>query len=119
VPTSSARQTPETTGDGFDEDGFTVDGSRPRRTFVVLNDAPVGDGRDEDLLGAATTGGRLARLVLDSRDAAPFTLAIDAAWGTGKSTLLGAVDRALAGTPGVRTVWFNAWTAERSARWRA
>ncbi|MEV6644147.1 P-loop NTPase fold protein [Amycolatopsis sp. NPDC051371] len=113
IPSDGQQTAAEGADGGFDEDGFTVHGSPPRRTFTVLNDAPVGVSDDDDLLGAVRTGRRLAQLLVDSRDAAPFTLAIDAAWGTGKSSLLHAVDRALSDTPGVRTVWFNAWTAER------
>jgi CheY-like chemotaxis protein len=101
-------------GDGFDEDGFTVNGSQARRKFLVLNDAPVGVERDDDLLGTGATARRLADLLLDSREAAPFTLAIDAAWGSGKSSLLHAIDHHLQDTADVRTVWFNAWTAERA-----
>lgn len=97
---------------GFDEDGFTAD-TGVRRKFRVLNDAPVGEGGNEDLLETTATARRLADLLLDSRSAAPFTLAIDAAWGSGKSSLLRAIDTALRDAPEVSTVWFNAWTAER------
>jgi CheY-like chemotaxis protein len=99
-------------GDGFDEEGFTVVAGT-RRKFLVLNDAPIGEAGNEDLLGTEATARRLADLLLDSRAAAPFTLAVDAAWGAGKSSLLLAIDTVLRDTPEVRTVWFNAWTAER------
>jgi CheY-like chemotaxis protein len=100
-------------GDRFDEDGFTVDERAARRKFQVLNDAPVDVTGDDDLLGTGATARRIADLLLDSRTSAPFTLAVDAAWGTGKSSLLRAIDHHLGDAADVRTVWFNAWTAER------
>jgi hypothetical protein len=92
------------TGGPPDDDGHTIDEAQTADRFTVLNDAPIDVAGDTDLLDAAETGRQLAGLVLDSRQAAPFTLAIGAAWGTGQSTLLHAVDTELAEQPGVRTV---------------
>ncbi|MFJ1762096.1 P-loop NTPase fold protein [Amycolatopsis sp. NPDC088138] len=88
--------------------------SRARR-FVVLNDAPLGDGADEDLLKITQVAQGLADLVVDSRDAAPFTLSVDAAWGMGKSSLLHRLETTLAAEPAVSTVWFNAWTSGKAS----
>jgi CheY-like chemotaxis protein len=92
----------------FDDDGFT---SMPSDRFLVLNDAPLGDDDAEDLLEYTRTARGVADLVVASRGGAPFTLAVDAAWGMGKSSLLHRLERTLTGEPGVSVVWFNAWTA--------
>lgn len=97
----------------FDDDGYTVaESARP--AFAVLNDSPVGEGGNEDLLESTVTAGNLAELILASRAAAPFTVAIDAGWGMGKSSLLRRLDAELGKDPAVSTVWFNAWTSERA-----
>jgi hypothetical protein len=81
--------------------------------FVLLNDQPVSrlDGAD-DVLGMAEEVSGLASLIMGSRKSAPFTLAIDASWGMGKSSLMLQLKAALDLQPGVATSWFNAWTAE-------
>jgi CheY-like chemotaxis protein len=81
----------------------------------VLNDAPLGDGADEDLLKITQVARSLADLIVASRNTAPFTLAIDAAWGMGKSSLLHRLDVTLAAEAGISTVWFNAWTSGRAS----
>ncbi|WP_431925416.1 P-loop NTPase fold protein [Amycolatopsis tucumanensis] len=96
----------------FDDDGFTV--TEPPGGYSVLNDSPVGEGGNTDLLESTVIAGNLAELILASRDAAPFTVAVDAGWGMGKSSLLRGLDTALSADPAVSTVWFNAWTAERA-----
>ncbi|MFJ4844224.1 MULTISPECIES: P-loop NTPase fold protein [unclassified Streptomyces] len=78
--------------------------------FSLLNDEPV-TSADDDLLGAGRPARQLARLLLDSRGSTPFTLAVDAGWGTGKSSLMRLVDAELRGTADVHTVWYNAWTS--------
>ncbi len=87
----------------------------PARLFVVLNDAPVGDGAGEDLLEVTSVARGLADLIVASRETAPFTLAVDAAWGMGKSSLLHRLESALAAEAGVSAVWFNAWTSGRAS----
>jgi CheY-like chemotaxis protein len=54
----------------------------------------------------------LDELIVRSRAATPFTLGIEGTWGTGKSTLMGALRERLKEHSGVTTVQFNAWTAE-------
>src|SRR6185436_20104218 len=88
--------------------------------FVVLSDSPALKGTDA--LGFEEMAGRLERIIVASREAAPFTASIEAGWGAGKSTLMRRVQRRLEGkAPGqtgaltdARTVWFNAWTAPES-----
>ena len=87
----------------------------PARQFVVLNDAPLGDGADEDLLEVTSVARALTDLIVASRDTAPFTLAVDAAWGMGKSSLLYRLQATLSAEPAVSTVWFNAWTSGRAS----
>lgn len=98
----------------FDDDGFSVPDPPAGTEYAVLNDSPVGEGGNEDLLDSWATAGHLADLIFASRTAAPFTLAVDAGWGMGKSSLLRSLDRRLRADPAVRTVWFNAWTSEHA-----
>ena len=81
--------------------------------FVVLNDEPVDDD-DGDLLGLAETARSLTDLITTSRVSTPFTVAIDAGWGTGKSSLMRLMRSQLEGD-GVPTAWFNAWTSGSDA----
>ncbi|MET7739816.1 P-loop NTPase fold protein [Streptomyces sp. NPDC005385] len=78
--------------------------------FSLLNDEPV-TGPGDDLLGAGRAARELARLLHGSRAATPFTLAVDAGWGMGKSSLMRLVDAELRARQGVHTVWYNAWTS--------
>ncbi|MET7475146.1 P-loop NTPase fold protein [Streptomyces sp. NPDC005648] len=79
--------------------------------FSLLNDEPV-TGPDADLLGTGRAARELAKLVHDSRTATPFTLAVDAGWGMGKSSLMRLVEAELNGRyDEVETVWYNAWTS--------
>ncbi|WP_328731581.1 P-loop NTPase fold protein [Streptomyces caniferus] len=79
--------------------------------FALLNDEPVA-GPGEDLLGAGRAARQLAGLLVASRASTPFTLAVDAGWGMGKSSLMRLVDAELAHAPEVHTVWYNAWTSQ-------
>jgi hypothetical protein len=86
---------------------------RPIRAFTLLDDQPyTGDG---DPLGFEGIAKSLAGLVVASRRATPFTLGIEAGWGTGKSTLMQRVKRVLDLDPQVSTVWFNAWTSNEGS----
>ncbi|MFD9207828.1 P-loop NTPase fold protein [Streptomyces sioyaensis] len=85
-------------------------GSPAPTRFALLNDEPVTDSA-ADLLGTGRAARQLAGLLVASRDSTPFTLAVDAGWGMGKSTLMRLVDAELAQAPEVHTVWFNAWTS--------
>ncbi|MEU8914750.1 P-loop NTPase fold protein [Streptomyces nigrescens] len=78
--------------------------------FALLNDEPVVES-GADLLGAGRAARSLAGLLVGSRDSTPFTLAVDAGWGMGKSSLMRLVDAELARAPEVHTVWYNAWTS--------
>ena len=90
-------------------------GGEPKSSaFVLLNDLPVSDPRG-DLLGMKGTAEGIAEMLMSSRAASPFVVAVDAGWGMGKSTLLRQVQTSLEAQDGdarVTTVWFNAWTAE-------
>ncbi|WP_165968447.1 P-loop NTPase fold protein [Saccharopolyspora elongata] len=81
--------------------------------FVVLNDQPVETGED-DLLDAAATARALVELISDSHVSTPFTVAIDAGWGMGKSSLMRLM-RARLEERGTPTAWFNAWTSGADA----
>lgn len=85
-------------------------GPVPPARFALLNDEPVTDAA-ADLLGTGRAARQLAGLLVASRDSTPFTLAVDAGWGMGKSSLMRLVDAELARAPEVHTVWFNAWTS--------
>ncbi|MGW3566949.1 P-loop NTPase fold protein [Streptomyces sp. NPDC000941] len=85
-------------------------GSGERTQFSLLNDEPVA-AEPDDQLGAGLAARRLAQLLLASRAATPFTLAVDAGWGMGKSSLMRLVDAELQKEPGVHAVWYNAWTS--------
>jgi CheY-like chemotaxis protein len=78
--------------------------------FSLLNDEPVME-PGEDRLGTERAAHELAKLLYDSRAATPFTLAVDAGWGMGKSTLMRLVDAELRKKYGVPTLWYNAWTS--------
>ena len=98
APTPSGSPTPSTTAPA------------PPTRFALLNDEPVTDSA-ADLLGTGRAARQLAGLLVASRASTPFTLAVDAGWGMGKSTLMRLVDAELAQAPEVHTVWFNAWTS--------
>ncbi|MCM2421303.1 P-loop NTPase fold protein [Streptomyces sp. RKAG293] len=78
--------------------------------YSLLNDEPV-SATGRDLLGAGRVAEQLAGLLVASRGSTPFTLAVDAGWGMGKSSLMRLVDARLSAAPGVQTVWYNAWTS--------
>ncbi|MFU9033385.1 MULTISPECIES: P-loop NTPase fold protein [Streptomyces] len=82
----------------------------PHGPFALLNDEPVAESA-ADLLGAGRAARQLAGLLVASRGSTPFTLAVDAGWGMGKSSLMRLVDADLAHAPDVHTVWYNAWTS--------
>lgn len=78
--------------------------------LALLNDEPV-DTAGTDLLGSGQAARQLAGLLVASRASTPFTLAVDAGWGMGKSSLMRLVDAELTSVPEVHTVWYNAWTS--------
>jgi len=78
--------------------------------FVLLGDQPYG--RAEDPLGFDEIAEDLSGLILASRGSTPFTLGIEGAWGTGKSTLMARLCARLSQEPPIEPVLFNAWTAD-------
>jgi CheY-like chemotaxis protein len=87
-------------------------GGNPIADFVLLGDQPHDDSGDP--LGFDAVTEELAALILSSRDSTPFTLGIEAAWGMGKSTLMGRLCKRLEQEQeyAVKPVLFNAWTAD-------
>jgi CheY-like chemotaxis protein len=85
-------------------------GGASDREFKLLGDHPhVGL---DDPLGFDRAAEDLAALILDSRRSTPFTLGIEATWGMGKSSLMGALQSRLEDESSVSSIQFNAWTAE-------
>ncbi|MFE7076371.1 P-loop NTPase fold protein [Streptomyces sp. NPDC057620] len=80
------------------------------RRFALLSDEPLVDPA-ADQLGARRAAEHLSGLLLASRSATPFTLAVDAGWGMGKSSLMRLVEAELRAVGTVETVWYNAWTS--------
>jgi CheY-like chemotaxis protein len=80
-------------------------------SYLLLNDQPISDERD-DLLRTSETASRITSLLTLSRNASPFVVALDARWGMGKSTLLRQIESQLTAQPEVETARFNAWTAQ-------
>lgn len=80
---------------------------------MLLSDQPVGEDGQQDLLSRSIAARQLADLIRASRAAAPFALAVYADWGMGKSSMLSQVEAQFRAAPDVKTVWFNAWTANR------
>ncbi|GAA4934703.1 hypothetical protein GCM10023224_14130 [Streptomonospora halophila] len=84
-----------------------------RRLFSLLDDEPIACPED-DTLGTGKAALRLAGLLVASREATPLTLAVDADWGSGKSSLMRMLESELAMREDVHTVWFNAWSATQA-----
>jgi CheY-like chemotaxis protein len=87
------------------------------KQFQVLGDQPYD--KSGDPFGFGDLARDLKRLVLSSRESTPFAIGIEASWGRGKSSLMKQLERELSvkanGVPDsveIRTVSFNAWTAE-------
>lgn len=101
-------------------------------TIRALSDAPT----VHDLLGFTVYADALVKFIEDPQTEKPLTIAIDAPWGMGKSSLMRMIEQRLAGTgsgedgdqgtgQGKRknkqrqqqtfpTVWFNAWQYDQS-----
>jgi CheY-like chemotaxis protein len=83
--------------------------------FRLLGDQPYRERQDP--FNFSELAADLRSLILSSRNSTPFTIGIEAAWGRGKSSLMGQLHdelRARNTEDGVeiRPVSFNAWTAE-------
>lgn len=90
-----------------------MDGAREEavdRSFMLLGDQPFVEPGDP--LGFDKAAEDLAALILDSSHSTPFTLGVEASWGMGKSSLMGALQERLQAVPWVTSTQFNAWTAE-------
>jgi hypothetical protein len=90
------------------------DDSDDSNAYRLLNDQPADEG-ESDLLGTADIASGIASMLVSSRDEAPFVMAIDGAWGRGKSTLLRQIDSELSSYPEIIRVRFNAWIAKDSS----
>ena len=75
--------------------------------FKVLLDDPA----DVPGLGFGDYASALGEMVVHSR--AEFAVGIFGSWGSGKTTLMRAIQRHLASRDDVVTVWFTAWRYER------
>lgn len=73
-----------------------------------VSDAPVGRSGQADHLGFRLLGQGLARFLRNAATRPPLTLAVNGPWGSGKSTVLNALDEELTRW-GFRPIWFNAW----------
>ena len=91
------------------QDAASEEGAVPDQ-YVLLTDQPWVDGIDP--LGFDDVAGRLADLVLSSRESSPLAIGVSAAGAAGRSSLMRRLDAKRAGGGDVETVWFNAWTAE-------
>ena len=84
--------------------------------YLLLGDEPAVDGVDP--LGFSARAESLTAMILDSLDSTPYAVGIEGGWGSGKSTLMRRIKNILDNSVGgkdrnIRTVWYNAWTAER------
>jgi hypothetical protein len=83
--------------------------------FRLLGDRP--STVEADPLGFARVAESLAALIVDSNDATPFTLGIEAGWGMGKTSLMRRIQAELESAspkhksePVVTAIEFNPWT---------
>lgn len=81
--------------------------------FTLVGDQPWEPSSLRDPLGFSDQADDLARVISESRRRSPFTLGINGAWGSGKSSLMRCLEAALCRHDLVQTVRFNAWSAER------
>lgn len=77
----------------------------------LLSDRPVTTRATGDLLDRSREAERLAALLHDSRESAPYVFAVYADWGMGKTSLLRLTGERLGETGDIEVVWFNAWLA--------
>jgi hypothetical protein len=77
--------------------------------YRILLDNPA----ERPALGFAQYADAFADIIRESDPR--FAIGIFGDWGSGKTTLMHAIERRLAGDDTVVTVWFNAWRYEREA----
>jgi CheY-like chemotaxis protein len=91
----------------------TRDGS----AFKLLCDEPHSDAGDA--LGFDAISQDLVDVILRAGDQTPLVIGIHGSWGSGKSSLMRQIERQLEARQQsddrlkIKTVWFNAWAAER------
>jgi KAP family P-loop domain len=78
------------------------------RFKVLLDDAAENPG-----LHFGDYASALSEMIVHSR--ADFAVGVFGGWGSGKTTLMRAIERELAANSSVVTVWFSAWRYEREA----
>ncbi len=95
-----------------------------------VSDQPS-DSPEDDRLSFGPYAKTLAQIILSDRTRTPLTIGIFGSWGSGKTTLMKLVERALRDptsigrstdrpTPQIFTVWFNAWLySKEDSLWRA
>jgi photosystem II stability/assembly factor-like uncharacterized protein len=71
------------------------------------SDEPIASA-EQDRLGFAGLAQGMARYLRNAATKPPLTIALNAPWGRGKSSVMRILDRELK-QAGVKTVWFNAW----------
>ena len=74
---------------------------------LAVSDAPVFLA-EKDELGFTPVARAIAGLLRNKATGLPLTVAINAPWGRGKTSLMSLVQQELKAS-GWRTVWFNAW----------
>ena len=75
--------------------------------LISVSDRPLAD-TDSDLLGFRSIARGVAGFLRNAKTRLPVTLAINGAWGSGKSSLMNLISSELQ-TAGFRPVHFNAW----------
>ena len=75
--------------------------------LISVSDRPLTDD-DPDVLGFGSVARGVAGFLRNPKTQLPITLAINGAWGTGKSSLMNLICSELK-KAGFRPVWFNAW----------
>lgn len=80
---------------------------RPMIETVAISDAPLQPGQP-DHLGLLKLSRGISLFLRNSNTKTPLTVAIEAPWGAGKSSLMNLLAKDLKDN-GCRTAWFNAW----------
>lgn len=80
---------------------------RPTIETVAISDAPLQPGQP-DHLGLLKLSRGISLFLRNSNTKTPLTVAIEAPWGAGKSSLMNLLAKELRDN-GCRTAWFNAW----------
>lgn len=102
----------------WETEGFDLDQAQKRivrwiagRSIAdsrMISDQPL-TGDEPDELNVEPYASAIARLINNPKTKTPLTLAINAPWGAGKSTLARLIERQLQSRNQHTIVWFNAW----------